>query len=693
MQDVLGIAQSVLHLALSNAAFAGVAALLVWGFSRLYRKPALIHALWLVVLLKLLTPPIWNLPIHLAIRAKPHPQPLTVAIETKVNPDPSSDLQKSEGAQIDEPMPELLGKVPGATESSPQKLEFLFDQNPPVETRIEPRSSMSIQSSAPIPARRALLVDWARHVNWSRFLPIGAALWAMGTALCLLLAVLRIARFHRMLRFATRADWELQDEADRLARKMGMRSSPRIWLVSGTVCPMLWAAWGRPRVLVPRELWGKFDAQQRRTLLVHELAHCVRRDHWVRYLELLATAIYWWNPLCWWARRHLREAEEQCCDAWVMALMPGSFKQYAHALLEAVDWISAPLGGGSRPGSVPALASGMGQFTDLKRRLTMLKHGNVSQSVGFSGAAATIALAASLLPVMPTFAQTATPPAAPQPAYVYEVAPDQAPPADALPGTTAAPVMVAPSAAAPGVVSVGRATTSQVAPGAAAEYQLAVTEAAVSQLPPELQDSRHFELAKAQAEVAALQAQLQMATARLQQLQMQASRPGALNFSFNQNGQGREQAKGGYPQSGFTQNRLEIRQLPDGKGGMIFVTPEKKIIARFDGKMTAPVAPNPPAPGSSFQFQSQPGQPLRPPQPMQSYSGAGMPAMPGGGGGMAKFGGGYGRAGSQSKADAAREDRMRKIESQLSQLMKSVAELRQEIQHEGNPQPSPDLAR
>src|SRR6185437_15467 len=137
MQDVLGIAQSVLHLALSNAAFAGVAALLVWGFSRLCRKPALIHALWLVVLLKLLTPPIWNLPIHLAIRDKPHPQPLTVAIETKVNPDPSSDLQKSEGAQIDEPMPELLGKVPGATESSPQKLEFLFDQNPPAETRIE----------------------------------------------------------------------------------------------------------------------------------------------------------------------------------------------------------------------------------------------------------------------------------------------------------------------------------------------------------------------------------------------------------------------------------------------------------------------------------------------------------------------------------------------------------------------------
>ena len=676
MQDVLGIAQNVLHMALSNAAFAGVAALLVWGFSRLCRKPALIHALWLVVLLKLLTPPIWNFPIHLAIHAKPHAQPLTVAIESKAIAVPASDSQKSEPTHVDDAVGQLLQDVPNGLQASS-------------ETQIEPATSAPVASSLPVPIRTARHFDWARKVDWAKLQPAGAALWAMGTTLCLLLAALRIARFHRMLRFATRADWELQDEADRLARKMGMRSSPRIWLISGTVCPMLWAAWGRPRVLVPRELWCRFDAQQRRTLLVHELAHCVRRDHWVRYLELLATAVYWWNPLCWWARRHLREAEEQCCDAWVMAMMPGSFKQYAHALLEAVDWISAPLGGGSRPGSVPALASGMGQFTDLKRRLTMLKQGNVSQSVGFGGAAATIALAASLLPVMPTFAQTATPPAAPQgqPAYVYEVVPDQVS-ADALPETTAAPVMVAPGAAGPAIVSVRRATTSQVAPSAAAEYQLAVASADANQAWTEVSDGRQLELAKAQAEVAALQAQLNVATVRLKQLQMQVSQPGAMNgnFNFNQNGQGRQQGQGSFPQSGY-----EIRQLPDGKGGMIYITPDKKIVARIDARIVGQAAPNPPTPANPFQFQ--PGQPMQPPQPMPRFGGAGMPAMPGGGGGMAKFGTGFARAGAQFKADAAREDRMRKIESQLSQLMKSVAELRQEIQHEGNERPTPDLAR
>ena len=137
---------------------------------------------------------------------------------------------------------------------------------------------------------------------------------------------------------------------------------------------MLWSAGAKPRILVPAGLWERLDARQRDTLLLHELAHLRRRDHWVRWIELLATALYWWNPVCWWARHELREAEEQCCDAWVLWAMPGSFRDYASALLEAVDFVSI------RP-SVPLLASGMGQFGHLKRRLTMLKQGNVARAL------------------------------------------------------------------------------------------------------------------------------------------------------------------------------------------------------------------------------------------------------------------------------------------------------------------------
>jgi beta-lactamase regulating signal transducer with metallopeptidase domain len=61
-------------------------------------------------------------------------------------------------------------------------------------------------------------------------------------------------------------------------------------------------------------------------------------------LELAVLAIYWWCPLAWWARRELQRAEEECCDPWVLAILPESARAYALALVEAVDFLSdAPM--------------------------------------------------------------------------------------------------------------------------------------------------------------------------------------------------------------------------------------------------------------------------------------------------------------------------------------------------------------
>ena len=79
---------------------------------------------------------------------------------------------------------------------------------------------------------------------------------------------------------------------------------------------------------------------QQTALLTHELAHLKRKDHWVRWLDLAVAGLYWWNPVVWWARRAMREAEEQCCDAWAVGAMPRGARTYAAALMAALDFIS-----------------------------------------------------------------------------------------------------------------------------------------------------------------------------------------------------------------------------------------------------------------------------------------------------------------------------------------------------------------
>jgi beta-lactamase regulating signal transducer with metallopeptidase domain len=236
---------------------------------------------------------------------------------------------------------------------------------------------------------------WAR----SRWAGLLGSLWLAGSCAWWLLAAWRIDRFQRLLRDAEPAPAEVQDEARRLAERLGLPRCPGVWFVPGRVPPLVWAVGGPARLILPAELWTALEDEQRTTILVHELAHLRRRDHWVRRLELVVSGLYWWLPTAWWARRALREAEEQCCDAWVVWAMPKASTTYANALLEALDFLA-----GAYP-PAPAVASGIGHLSCLKRRLRMIVRAQTPRGLSWAGRLAVLGLACALLPLAPTWAQ------------------------------------------------------------------------------------------------------------------------------------------------------------------------------------------------------------------------------------------------------------------------------------------------
>jgi bla regulator protein BlaR1 len=354
--------------ALSNALLVAAVAPVVWAITKLTAKPALTHALWLVVLLKLIAPPLWSIPFH-------WPQPRQNEIE-----------------RVHEP--EAPAVVPSATgaETVPDFTEVHYARRP-----------LPVVHAAP--ALQSAETPAARHFDFARMWETGLeSLWIGGSVLCLAIAVIRIWRFARSLRYATLASGEVQLRIEQLAQRLNLNRAPRVWFIPGTLSPMLWAVGGPARLLIPQALWERLNSIQRDAILIHELAHWQRRDHWVRWIELLATTFYWWHPACWWARRELREAEEQCCDGWVL-YATGDFRHYANALLEAVEFVSSRVERPFPSSAVPALASGLGQFGHLKRRIIMLKNGNISRALSGCGIAATFTMASLLLPLSPTLAQ------------------------------------------------------------------------------------------------------------------------------------------------------------------------------------------------------------------------------------------------------------------------------------------------
>src|SRR5204863_2564680 len=144
---------------------------------------------------------------------------------------------------------------------------------------------------------------------------------------------LRLLRHQSTLIGATPAPAAVQGLVADAARTLGLRRTPETLMVRQRISPMIWCG-RRVRLILPSELWEELDDIDQRAVIHHVLAHLKRCDHWVCWVELIATAMYWWHPLVWLVRRRLREEAELCCDAWVTMIMPRSRRAYAQALLE-----------------------------------------------------------------------------------------------------------------------------------------------------------------------------------------------------------------------------------------------------------------------------------------------------------------------------------------------------------------------
>jgi bla regulator protein BlaR1 len=344
------------EVALANAAFAvplaGVAIVGAW-----FRRPAVTHALWLLVLMRLFMPPMWRVPL----------------------PEwPAEPARPTESAASGTTVAGLI--APGLDDST--------------------RSTfVPVIESAPVEAPKSRAVsglDFLSNLSWQALI---VSAWLMGTVGCIGVALGRMIALHRLLRHAEPAPATWQQMSDRLAGRLGLRRAPGVWLVRGPVSPLLWGGFGHPRILLPSDLVGRLDGRRRAALLAHELAHLRRGDHLIRWLELAATAAYWWHPIVWVARRGLREAEEQCCDAWVVWALPAARRAYADALVDTVDFLS------SASPALPPLASGLGTVRHLKRRVVMIMRGKVSRRMSVPGLLFGLAFGAVLMAITPTWGQ------------------------------------------------------------------------------------------------------------------------------------------------------------------------------------------------------------------------------------------------------------------------------------------------
>jgi TonB family protein len=180
--------------------------------------------------------------------------------------------------------------------------------------------------------------------DWSR---IALMAWAAGAVISLAVLLFGAVWLLWLGSSATAAGEPWQSELESVRRNMGIERRVRVLL---TTHPALLVTWGSiaPVILLPAEARG-WPADRIRLVLVHELAHFVRRDWMIQLTAEIVRAVNWFNPLFWIACSRLRRDSEHACDDVVLnfGIRGTSYAEHLVALARTFSahgrtWLPAP---------------------------------------------------------------------------------------------------------------------------------------------------------------------------------------------------------------------------------------------------------------------------------------------------------------------------------------------------------------
>ena len=359
----------------SNAAVATVLAFIAMLLGRVWKDAAAVHILWVVVLLKLFTPPLVTAGL-----------PFTFAVSP-----PAAGVGSHE-------KPSTLAEV-----REPGRTDPVAEANPRGAVVAEkPRHTLWDGSTGT-----------AGHQPWSLSAILGA-IWLGGACGLAVIYAVGIRRFASVIGDCEAAPPAIRLMVAQVSGRLGLRRVPEVLMTSRALPPLVWSIGTSPRVILPSRLFARLGGEAQGTILAHELAHIRRGDHLVRLLELAATTVFWWHPVAWLASRQLRELEEECCDGRVLELLPDRPRTYASALVDTLEFLS---GWACTP--IP-LGTAIDSTRSLSRRIQMLTRRRTTR---LSASSATLVVGLVAFPLAVAFADG--------PGPASQAAPQDQPPAGA----------------------------------------------------------------------------------------------------------------------------------------------------------------------------------------------------------------------------------------------------------------------
>jgi beta-lactamase regulating signal transducer with metallopeptidase domain/Tol biopolymer transport system component len=293
------------------------------------------HALWLVLLIRLVLPGTFPGQINLLS--------LVPSFDWQIDQQQPSDtadlIEISQTAQISN-----VKAIPGQRQESDVGRQEQMTPKPGMFANLQNKSRPWVAS-----LRRVLPFIWLAG--------------AMVIGLYLLMSnffLWRIVKRERPL-----LDQKTLELFEECKERMGVQTIVGLIPSSQIKSPALFG-FIRPRLLLPKEMLEEASLEEMRYIFLHELAHLKRRDIYLGWLTSFLQILHWFNPLVWFAFYRMRADRELSCDAFVLSRTGKEKSQeYGQAIVGFLRRFSR-----SRP--LPAMAGILENRSQLKRRITMI---------------------------------------------------------------------------------------------------------------------------------------------------------------------------------------------------------------------------------------------------------------------------------------------------------------------------------
>ncbi len=193
-----------------------------------------------------------------------------------------------------------------------------------------------------------------------------AGLWLAGVVVlpaCLFVTHRRLGARIRRQRPVTNAT--LLDLLEDCKQEMGVCTPLTLIETSAVAGPSLYG-FIRPRLLLPAGFAQSFSRTELRYVFLHELGHVKRGDILLNWLTTALLVLHWFNPLVWYAFSRMQADRELACDALALSHAKAAENQsYGQTIIKLLESFC-------RPARSPGLVGILENKNQMKRRISMI---------------------------------------------------------------------------------------------------------------------------------------------------------------------------------------------------------------------------------------------------------------------------------------------------------------------------------